>query len=57
MENSLTLQTLAAFERLDDALLGKTDDDLRSLAIHLNELQRKVKKIQEVNACLLTGDC
>lgn len=57
MNNSLTLQTEAAFERIYDALMGKTNDDLSCLALHLNELTRKAKEIQEVNACLLTGDC
>lgn len=57
MKNELTLQTSAAFERLYDALIGKTDDDLDSLALHLNELNRKAKEIQEISACLLTGDC
>ena len=57
MEHTLTLQTQAAFERILDALVGKTDDDLNSLVLHLTELNRKAREIQEVNACLLTGDC
>lgn len=57
MENQLTLQTAAAFERILDSLMGKTDDDLNSLALHLNELNRKAKEIQDVSACILTGDC
>lgn len=57
METHLTLQTAAAFERIQDALIGKTDDDLNSLAIHLNELNKKAKEIQEISACILNGDC
>lgn len=57
MEPELTLQTSAAFERIADALVGKTDDDLNSLAVHLNELNKKAQEIQEISACLLTGDC
>lgn len=57
MENELTLQTSAAFERILDALVGKTDDDLNSLAYHLNELNKRAKEIQDISACLLTGDC
>ncbi len=57
MENKLTLQTSAAFERIEDALIGKTTDDLTLLIFHLNELNKKAKEIQNVNACILTGDC
>ncbi len=57
MKSQLTLQTAASFERIYDALMGETDDDLSSLALHLSELLRKAKEIQEVNACILTGDC
>ena len=57
MEHTLTLQTQAAFERILDALVGKTDDDLNSLVLHLTELNRKAREIQDISACLLTGDC
>jgi hypothetical protein len=57
MERQLTLQTEAAFERIYDSLLGKTDDDLGALALHLEELTRKAKEIQDVSACLESGDC
>lgn len=57
MKNELTLQTSAAFERIEDALIGKTTDDLTLLIFHLNELNKKAKEIQNVNACILTGDC
>lgn len=57
MSENLSLQTAAAFERIYDSLMGKTDDDLRVLALHLEELSRKVKEVQEVSACLISGDC
>lgn len=57
MERQLTLQTAAAFERVYEALVGKTEDDLSALSLHLEELNRKAKEVQEVTACLLSGDC
>ena len=57
MEKQLTLQTVAAFERVYDALMGRTDDDLNALSLHLEELSRKAKEIQDVSACLESGDC
>lgn len=57
MENELTLQTSAAFERIYDALMGKTNDDLDSLSLHLRELARKANEIQDMSACILNGDC
>lgn len=57
MPKDLTLQTAAAFERIYDALMGKTTDDLGSLSLHLEELSRKAKEIQNVTACLTSGDC
>lgn len=57
MPQELTLQTAAAFERVYDALMGRTEDDLSSLILHLEELSRKAKEVQEVSACLTSGDC
>jgi hypothetical protein len=57
MERQLTLQTTAAFERIYESLMGKTEDDLSTLALHLEELSRKAKEVQEVSACLISGDC
>lgn len=56
MERDLTLQTAAAFERIYEALVGKTDDNLSLLIIHLQELERKSKEIQEVVAHQFNGD-
>lgn len=57
MPRNLSLQTAAAFERIYESLMGKTDDDLSILALHLEELNRKAKEIQDVSACLESGDC
>lgn len=57
MEKQLTLQTAAAFERVYDAIMGKTDDDLKSLSLHLEELLRKAREVQQVSACFISGDC
>ena len=57
MSHNLSLQTAAAFERIYDSLMGKTDDDLSILALHLEELSRKAKEIQDVSSCLICGDC
>jgi hypothetical protein len=50
--NKLTLQTEAAFERVYEALMGKTDDNLESLTLHLKELLRKANEIHDVTAAL-----
>lgn len=57
MEDRITLQTASAFERIHEALLGKTEDDLKCLSMHLEELLLKAKEVQEVSACLISGDC
>jgi hypothetical protein len=57
MPNKLTLQTAAAFDRISDAIMGRTEDDLSSLVLHLEELSRKAKEVQDVSACLISGDC
>lgn len=56
MEKDLTLQTAAAFERIYDALMGRTEDKLSLLILHLEELERKSKEIQEVVAHQMNGD-
>jgi hypothetical protein len=52
MPGKLTLQTAAAFERVYDSLMGKTDDNLESLTLHLKELLRKANEIHDVAAAL-----
>lgn len=50
MEEHITLQTAAAFERIKEALLGRTDDDLSVLVKQLNELLNKANEIEIVSA-------
>jgi hypothetical protein len=50
MSDKLTLQTAAAFERIYDSLMGKTDDNLSSLLLHLKELSRKAEEIHNLTA-------
>jgi hypothetical protein len=50
-----SLQTAAAFDRIDDALLGKTDDDLNALIEDLEFLLYKAKEIQNVAASFNDG--
>jgi hypothetical protein len=50
-----SLQTAAAFDRIDDALLGKTDDDLNELIEDLEYLLYKAKEIQGVSASMNDG--
>jgi hypothetical protein len=50
MPDKLTIQTFAAFERIYDALMGKTDDNLNSLVLHLKELSRKAEEIHNISA-------
>ena len=49
MPDKLTIQTFAAFERIYDALMGKTDDNLNSLVLHLKELSRKAEEIHNIS--------
>jgi hypothetical protein len=53
----ITLQTLAALERIQDALIGNTDDNLDTLKASLESLLNKARDIQDVSACLQSGDC
>jgi hypothetical protein len=50
-----TLQTSAAFDRIDDALRGKTDDSLSELIEDLEFLLYKAKEIQGVSASMNDG--
>ncbi len=50
MSDKLTLQTAAAFERIYDALMGKTDDNLNSILLHLKELSSKAEEIHNISA-------
>lgn len=53
MENKLTLQTQGAFDRIHDAILGKTNDDLKviieELKKHLSHCYEVDNMLEEVN--------
>lgn len=50
MQPHLTLQTASAFERIYEALMGKTSDDFEALTLHLKELLRKSDEIAKIYA-------
>jgi hypothetical protein len=50
-----TLQTAAAFDRIDDALLGKTDDSLTELMEDLEHLLYRAKEIYNTAASFSDG--
>lgn len=56
MSEYLTLQTAAAFERIQQALLGKTDDDLKVLMLNLEQLSNKATEIYNLSASNQVGD-
>lgn len=53
--NNYSLQTAAAFERLEDALKGKTEDDLHELIRDLEYLLYRAKEIQDISASMIDG--
>lgn len=50
-----SLQTSASFDRLDDALRGKTDDNLDELIEDLEYLLYKAKEIQLISKSIQDG--
>jgi hypothetical protein len=50
-----SLQTAAAFDRIDDALLGKTDDDLSELMEDLEHLLYRAGEIYNTAAAFSDG--
>lgn len=44
----LTLQTAAAFERIDEALMMKTQDDYDFVVAKIKSLMNKVKRIDSI---------
>ena len=50
-----SLQTAAAFDRIDDALLGKTNDDLSELMEDLEYLLYRAKEIYNTQAAFVDG--
>lgn len=55
--NNLTDDTKLAFSRIEQALLGNTEDNLKSLMSELNSLLNQAKQIEEVSSCIINGDC
>lgn len=55
MIHNYSLQTAAAFDRISDALLGKTDDDLSNLIEDLEFLLYKAKEIHDTAASFNDG--
>jgi hypothetical protein len=55
MQEHLTLQTEAAFERIHQALLGQTEDDLKLLMLHLDHLLHKATDIHNISASTQIG--
>lgn len=50
MIHNHTLQTAASFDRIEDALLGKTEDDLHELIEDLEYLLNKARNIHDMVA-------
>jgi len=55
MIHTHSLQTSAAFERINDALLGKTNDNLSNLIEDLEFLLYKAKEIQDISTSISDG--
>ncbi len=47
-KSKLTIQTAAAFERIDEALMGKTSDEFEDLLLMLNNLTSKANRITAI---------
>jgi hypothetical protein len=45
----LTIQTAAAFERIDEALMGKTLDEFEDLIVMLKNLTNKANRISAIS--------
>ena len=55
MTHQHSLQTSAAFDRLKDALLGKTEDNLSELIEDLEHLLYRAKDIKDTAASFADG--
>lgn len=51
----LTIQTAAAFERIDEALIGKTQDDYDFVVSKIKYLVEKIKRIEVITDELNNG--
>lgn len=52
----ITIQTKAAFERIEEALVGKTDDNLDLLIANLDRLLDRAKNIKFASVQNDVGD-
>jgi hypothetical protein len=52
----ITTQTKAAFERIEEALVGKTEDRLDLLIANLDRLLDKAKEIKKISTQNRIGD-
>ena len=53
--SKFTIQTAAAFERIDEALIGKTQDDYDFVVAKIKSLVDKVKRIETITNELNNG--
>ena len=53
----LELKTAAALEILRESIFEGGGDDLSILIFHLNILLERAKEVQEISACISSGDC
>ena len=53
--NKFTIQTAAAFERIDKALIGKTQDDYDFVVAKIKSLTDKIKRIEIITNELNNG--
>jgi hypothetical protein len=55
MLNNYSHQTTEAFRRIEDALAGRTDDDLCCLKEELGSLYKRAQDIHNMRASLIDG--
>ena len=55
MIHNYSLQTAAAFDRISDALRGKTDDNLSNLIEDLEFLLYRAKEIHDISTSISDG--
>jgi hypothetical protein len=53
----LELKTAASLEILRESIFESGGDDLSVLIYHLDILLEKAKEVQEISACMITGNC
>jgi hypothetical protein len=56
MKQNLTLQTASALERIEQSLLGATQDDLKVLMLKLDQLSKKANEICNISISTQIGE-